>query len=35
MVVTTERVGRAMLAVGRDGAPEVWLDPLEINDLGR
>ena len=34
-ITTTERVGRAMLAVARHGAPKVWLDPADINELGR
>lgn len=34
-VTTTERVGRAMLAVARTGAPKVLLDPADINRLGR
>ena len=34
-VTTTEKVGRAMLAVARHGAPKVLLDPADINALGR
>jgi uncharacterized protein YbjT (DUF2867 family) len=30
-VTTTERVGRAMLAVARNGYPKQWLDPVDIN----
>jgi uncharacterized protein YbjT (DUF2867 family) len=33
-VTTTEKVGRAMLAVARNGAPKVLLDPADINALG-
>jgi uncharacterized protein YbjT (DUF2867 family) len=33
-VTTTERVGRAMLAVARDGAPRPVLETREINELG-
>lgn len=33
-VTTTEKVGRAMLAVARQGAPKVLLDPADINALG-
>ena len=32
-LTTTERVGRAMLAVARNGAPKVWLEPQDINAL--
>lgn len=34
-ITTTEKVGRAMLAVARHGAPKVLLDPVDINALGR
>ncbi|SOD26495.1 NmrA-like family protein [Variovorax sp. YR752] len=33
-VTTTEKIGRAMLAVARNGAPKVLLDPADINALG-
>ncbi|RZL65091.1 MAG: epimerase [Variovorax sp.] len=33
-VTTTEKVGRAMLAVARHGAPKALLDPADINALG-
>jgi uncharacterized protein YbjT (DUF2867 family) len=33
-VTTTEKLGRAMLAVARKGAPKVVLDPADINALG-
>jgi uncharacterized protein YbjT (DUF2867 family) len=33
-VTTTEKLGRAMLAVARGGAPKVVLDPADINALG-
>jgi uncharacterized protein YbjT (DUF2867 family) len=33
-VATTEKVGRAMLAVARSGAPKKLLDPADINALG-
>jgi uncharacterized protein YbjT (DUF2867 family) len=33
-VTTTEKVGRAMLAVARSGAPKKLLDPADINALG-
>ena len=33
-VTTTEKVGRAMLAVARNGAPKKLLDPADINALG-
>ncbi|MFV0674395.1 NAD-dependent epimerase/dehydratase family protein [Variovorax sp. tm] len=33
-VTTTENVGRAMLAVARNGAPKPILDPADINALG-
>jgi uncharacterized protein YbjT (DUF2867 family) len=33
-VTTTEKLGRAMLAVARHGAPKVLLDPADINALG-
>jgi uncharacterized protein YbjT (DUF2867 family) len=33
-VTTTEKVGRAMLAVARGGAPKKLLDPADINALG-
>ena len=33
-VTTTERVGRAMLRVAREGAPERWLGTRQINRLG-
>ena len=33
-VTTTEKVGRAMLAVARNGAPKTVLDPADINALG-
>ncbi|BEP56180.1 epimerase [Variovorax sp. V118] len=33
-VTTTEKVGRAMLAVARRGARKVLLDPADINALG-
>jgi uncharacterized protein YbjT (DUF2867 family) len=33
-VTTTEKVGRAMLAVARNGAPKAVLDPADINALG-
>lgn len=33
-VTTTEKVGRAMLAVVRNGAPKPILDPADINALG-
>jgi uncharacterized protein YbjT (DUF2867 family) len=33
-VTTTEKIGRAMLAVARNGAPKVRLDPADINALG-
>jgi uncharacterized protein YbjT (DUF2867 family) len=34
-VTTTERVGRAMIAVARSGAPSRWVETREINELGR
>ncbi|MCI4322278.1 MAG: epimerase [Thermoplasmata archaeon] len=34
-VTTTERVGRAMIRVARDGAPSAIIDNREINILGR
>ena len=33
-VTTTEKIGRAMLAVARNGAPKAVLDPADINALG-
>jgi len=33
-ITTTEKVGRAMLAVARHGAPKAVLDPVDINALG-
>jgi len=33
-VTTTEKMGRAMLAVARNGAPKAVLDPADINALG-
>lgn len=33
-VTTTEKVGRAMLAVARNGSPKPILDPADINALG-
>ncbi|RSZ34510.1 MULTISPECIES: NmrA family NAD(P)-binding protein [unclassified Variovorax] len=33
-VTTTEKIGRAMLAVARNGAPKPILDPADINALG-
>ncbi|MGJ7501665.1 NAD-dependent epimerase/dehydratase family protein [Variovorax sp. ZT5P49] len=33
-VTTTEKIGRAMLAVARNGAPKKVLDPADINALG-
>ena len=33
-ITTTEKVGRAMLAVARHGAPKTVLDPVDINALG-
>lgn len=33
-VTTTEKLGRAMLAAARGGAPKVVLDPADINALG-
>ncbi|RTD87828.1 epimerase [Variovorax atrisoli] len=33
-VTTTEKVGRAMLAVARNGAPKPILEPADINALG-
>ena len=33
-ITTTVKVGRAMLAVARHGAPKVVLDPVDINALG-
>ncbi|MCI4362603.1 MAG: epimerase, partial [Thermoplasmata archaeon] len=34
-VTTTERVGRAMIRVARDGAPGAIIDTRQINALGR
>lgn len=33
-ITTTEKVGRAMLAVARHGAPKTVLNPMDINALG-
>lgn len=33
-VTTTEKIGRAMLAVARNSAPKPILDPVDINALG-
>jgi uncharacterized protein YbjT (DUF2867 family) len=35
LVTTTERVGRAMLAVAKRGAPRPLIEHADINDIGR